>query len=285
MRQRLIRPTRLRDTQGSSGRAGPRRGIYLPTHAIAALLLVGLAASCARRPVKLRWKLEPGKTYVYRSEVTGTWEVKGWKGGEFGNLLETEMNVLEVGADSAFRIKEVVRLTGKDVEFEPTVYVYRMSPNGKLYGLESAEFGNSPRVFASKERAERFFEQTQPTYPARALAPGETWVQETKVVLDDRIITATNEFNVRGWEKVADYTCLRIDYTSRTVVPYERKGRAIVDRGTAKGSIWFAPQEGLLVQQVDSFYVASERVMPEGQKPPGTYIVQSVRTYRLIEVR
>jgi hypothetical protein len=242
--------------------------------ALICLLTVAVffTTSCERRPVKLRWKLEPGKTYVYRSEVTGNWRIEGWekgeRGGEFGNLIETEMSVLGIGPDSTFRIREAINLIREGQEFEPTIVTYSMAPNGRLYGMSEVGTGSAPRSIPSRERSEyrkQYFEQTQPTYPDRELKPGETWVQETKVVFDDRVITAENQFDVKGWERVGSYLCLRI--------------------GKVRGSIWFAPQEGLPVQQRDSFYVSTARIVPEGEKPPSTYIVQSVRLYQLVEIR
>ncbi|MCK4232328.1 hypothetical protein KAX21_05200 [candidate division WOR-3 bacterium] len=263
------------------------------------LALIGLltvavffTTSCERRPAKLRWKLEPGKTYVYRSEVAGNWRIEGWekgeRGGEFGNLIETEMSVLGIGSDSAFRIREAINLIREGQEFEPTIVTYSMAPDGRLYGMSEVGIGSAPRSIPSRERREyrkQYFEQTQPTYPDRELKPGETWVQETKVVLDDRVITTMNQFDVKGWEKVGSYLCLRIDYQGESFVPYESEGRNLLEHGKVRGSIWFAPQEGLPVQQRDSFYVSTARIVPEGENPPSTYVVQSVRLYQLVEIR
>lgn len=265
----------------------------------AMLILGGLAAfmlsfttSCERRSAKLRWKLEQGKTYVYRSEVTGSWRIEGWekgeRSGEFGNLIETEMSVLGIGPDSAFRIREAINLIREGQEFKPTIVTYSMAPNGRLYGMSEVDTGSAPRSIPSRERSEyrkQYFEQTQPTYPDRELKPGETWIQETKVVFEDRILTAESQFNVKGWEKVGEYICLRIDYHSKSFIPYESKGRRLLEQGEVKGSIWFAPQVGLPIQQRDSFYTSTARIVPEGEKPPSTYIVQSVRLYQLVEIR
>lgn len=263
------------------------------------LILIGLCAialsftaSCERKPVKLRWKLEQGKTYIYRSEVTGTWKLvsreEGEFGGEFGNLLMTEMTVLGIGSDSAFKIRESINLIREGQEFEPTVVTYSMAPDGKLYAMAEVDTGSAPRHIRGRERREyraQYFEQTQPTYPDRELRPGEIWIQETKVILDDRVITATNEFTVKGWEKVGDYLCLRIDYQSAAFIPYESRGRNLMDQVEVKGSIWFAPEEGLPVQQRDSTYLSTARIVPEGQEPPAVYTVKSLRLYQLVEIR
>lgn len=253
------------------------------------LLLVGFASlSCARKPVKLRWKLEEGKTYVYRSEFTGVWKIEGGemdgRGGEYGNLTMTEMNVTAV-EDSAFKIHETTELIREGQEFTPIIVEYRLTPAGRLYGIELLDAGNIPRSFTSPKRRERFFDQTQPTYPDRELKPGEHWVQETKVVLDDRVLTATSEFSVKDWEKVEGYMCLRIDYAGSSIVPHKQGEAELLDKGAAEGSIWFAPEEGLLVQQRDSFHIATTRVMPEGEAWPATYVVDYVRIYQLVEIR
>jgi len=253
------------------------------------LLIAFGSLSCARKPVKLRWKLEQGKTYVYKSDFTGTWRIEGWengeRGGTFGNLTMTTMQVTGV-EDSAFRIHETTELIREGEKFTPTVYDYRLAPNGKLYGIESYDSGSAPRIFPSKERREQFFSETQPTYPDFELQPGEHWVQETKVVLDDRILTATNEFTVNGWEKVKDDMCLEISYSGVMIIPHKRGDAELLDNGKASGTIWFAPDKGLLIQQVDTLYVATTRVMPEGKKAPtATYIVESVRVYELQEIK
>lgn len=254
------------------------------------VFLVLATAACERRPVKLLWKLEQGKTYVYKNEVTGTWKIEGWemgeRGGPFGNVLTTEMTVESMNADSSFHVKEVTKLMREGAGFAPTVVTYSMASNGKIYSLEIRDTGTAPRAIpVTRERTEKLYEETQPTFPDRILRPGDTWVQETKVVLEERVITTTNEFEVKAWEKAGDYMCLRIDYKGETVVPYERKGLKVVDKGKVKGSMWFSPEEGLLIQQQDSIYIATARVVPEGEKPPSTYVVQSSRIYKLVEVK
>ncbi|MBN2379682.1 hypothetical protein JXM67_07770 [candidate division WOR-3 bacterium] len=252
------------------------------------LTLAFTALSCARKPVKLRWKLEAGKTYAFRAEVTGSWRIEGWeqgeRGGDYGKLFTSEMMILAIEEDSSFSVQETIELIREGKKFKPTVVVYRMSPNGKIYGIESLEADTATQVFASQERREQFLEQTQPTYPDRELAKGDNWVQETKVVLDDRVIAATNEFEVKDWEKVEDYMCLRIDYKGQMVVPHKKGEAQLLDKGAAHGSIWFAPEQGLLIQQIDSVTVATTRVMPEGEETPATYIVEYVHIYQLEEI-
>ncbi len=261
---------------------------------IALSVLLGGTVSCVRRPIKLAWKLEEGKTYVYRSEVEGSSKIIVHKAdgadevldeGKFGNLIMTEMTVLGSEADSAWRMREVIKLVREGTDYAPTVVEYLMAPNGKLYDIISEEEGSAPRVFQSTERREQYFNETQPAYPARELKPGDVWMQETKVVLDDRVITAENEFNVQRWERVERYLCLVISYKSNVVIPYTRAEKKVWDRGTVKGTIWFAPYEGLLIQQRDTFNFTTERVVPEGETPPATYALESVRTYQLQEVR
>lgn len=256
---------------------------------LSAIISIFTLTSCERRPVTLSWKLDQGKTYVYKSEVTGTWKIEGWekgeRGGKFGNVLETRMVVLSATKDSVFQVKEIVKLMREGTDYAPTVVTYSMAPNGKLYAIELSDTGTAPRVFDSRERREKLFEETQPTYPDRELKPGDTWVQETKVVLDEGTITTSNEFSVKGWEKVEDYLCLRIDYKGQTVIPHRKQGVKLVDRGSVKGSLWFAPEEGLLIQQRDSLYTATAREVPEPGKSAATYIVQSERIYKLTEIR
>lgn len=276
----------------SSYAGSSRKSLLVLILGVILVLVLPFTVSCERKPVKLRWKLEQGKTYIYRSEVTGTWKLvsqeEGEFGGEFGNLLMTEMTVLEIGPDSAFKISESIDLLRKGQNFEPTVVTYSMAPNGKLYAMAEVDTGSAPRHIRGRERSEyraQYFEQTQPTYPDRELRPGETWIQETKVVLDDRVITATNEFNVKGWEKVGQYLCLRIDYQSKAFIPYETIGKNLLDKVEVRGSIWFAPQEGLPVQQRDSTYLTTARIVPEGQEPPATYTVKSLRIYQFVGLR
>jgi len=253
---------------------------------LSAGMLAGLA--CVRKPQKLRWKMEQGKTYVYRNDFTGTWKIEGWdqgeRGGEFGKLLMSEISVLET-SDSIFKLREESRIVKEDREFKSTIVEYRMYANGKMYGIEVFDPDSATQVFPSKQRREQFFEQSQPTYPDKDLAPGDNWVQETKVVLDDKTLTTTNDFSVETWEKVDGYNCLKIHYSGKMVIPHEKNGKELLDNATAKGAIWFAPEEGLLIQQIDSLYVATQRVMPEGEKPPSTYVVESVRIYQLVEIK
>ncbi len=283
------------NSQKRSLRPFANRGFWMRVLSMKGLLIVSALisslalTSCERRPVTLTWKLDEGKTYVYKSEVTGTWKIEGWekgeRGGKFGNVLETRMVVLSAVEDSVFQVKEITKLMREGTDYAPTVVTYSMAPNGKLYAIELSDTGTAPRVFDSRERREKFFEETQPTYPDRSLKPGDTWVQETKVVLDEGTITTSNEFSVKGWEKVDDYLCLRIDYVGQTVVPHQRKGVKLVDRGSVKGSLWFAPAEGILIQQRDSLYVATAREVTEPSKSPATYIVQSERIYKLVEIK
>jgi hypothetical protein len=247
------------------------------------------AISCARKPARVQWKLAEGKTYLYRSEITGSWRIEGWemgeRGREFGNLLEYEMIVESIDTDSVMKIKEIIHLVREDAEYEPTVITYNMTPTGKITEVADIAEGTAPRTLPASTRRENYMEETQPTFPEHPLSAGEYWAQETKVVTEDRVITVTNKFRVRGWEKVGDYNCLHVTYDGEMFIPYESKGRNLLDQGTVKGSIWFAPAEGLLVQKVDTFYMATARIVPEGEQPPATYIVESVRIHQLVEIR
>lgn len=267
--------------------------------AMAGLFLVGSGVGCVRKPVKLRWKLAEGKTYVYRNETNGksyaiaqTVDEEGnpkdttLDFGPFGNLIVTEMTVLAIQADTAFHIQTKIQLVREDEDILPTVVLYNMAPNGAMYGISTLESGGEPRFFESKQRREQFYEQSQPVYPDRELEPGQTWVQETKVVFGQDVITAQNQFDVIGWEKTGDYMCLRIDYTGNVVIPYvDDRGRDLIERTSASGSIWFAPEEGFLVQQRDSFKFTTSRQVPQGETPPALIVVESERTYVLTEIR
>src|SRR5690606_13938658 len=135
---------------------------------LSALASIFTLTSCERRPVTLAWKLDEGKTYVYKSEVTGAWKIEGWekgeRGGKFGNVLETRMVVLSYIGNSVFQIKQIVKLMREGTNYAPTVVTYSMAPTGKLYSIELSDTGTAPRVFDSKERREKLFEETQPTY-------------------------------------------------------------------------------------------------------------------------
>lgn len=282
------------DSMTARGRKRARKsGMWLRLGAVAVLAAsAAVGISCARRPVKVRWNLKEGKTYVYRQEVTGTWRLEGWEMGErsgkFGNLLETRMKVLDVTPDSAFRIREEIELIREGQEFEPTKFEFLMAPSGRLYEMSEVIPGTAIRHIesrATRRQKKQYFEQTQPAYPDRKLKPGDTWIQETKVVLDYGVMTAHTSFEVTGWEEIGEYDCLRIDYQGESYVPYEPEGRNLLDKNKVRGSIWFAPDEGLLIQQQDSFHRSTARITPPGEKPPSTYVVQSNRIYKLTDIR
>lgn len=259
--------------------------------ALGVMIALTFTTSCVHKPVELNWKLEEGKTYVYHNEVTGKWRIEGWelgeRSGEFGNLLETEMKVVAKEGDSVFKIDEVVRLIRDDKKLVTSMVTYNMSADGKIYGLLRADTADVERLFTSAQRRKSYVEQAQPTFPRRKLKPGETWVQETRVVLDDRVVTTVNEFHVEDWEKVDgfDDLCLKITYHGEMVIPYERKGRPYLDKGTVSAAMWFAPEAGMIIQLVDTSATTTSRVVAEGEKEPARYIVENVRLYKLVEIR
>jgi len=252
-------------------------------------LMIAVLVSCEHKPVKLRWNLEKGKTYVYRNDVTGNWHIEGWdqgeRSGEFGNLLEIQMKIVDIVDDTTFNVRETMNIIREGERREPSIQEYLMSPSGKYYAITEFDPGGINRVFTEKDnysRRKQTFDQTQPVYPDRLLKPGEMWVQQTKVVLDDRVLTAENQFEVIGWEKVDKYLCLRIDYHGNYIIPHQKREAHLLDQGKVKGTLWFAPDEGLLIQQRDSFYVSTTRTEPDA--PQAAYIVESERIYKLVEI-
>ncbi len=266
---------------------------YCRTVAILTAIVAFLTIpSCAPKPGKLRWKLEVGKTYVYRTEVTGSWKIEGWELGErsgnFGNLVEVRMKVASKD-DEKFSISEEVELIREGQSYKPSVTSYVMTPAGRVSSLSELVASDAPRVLDDMKRREQYFEQTQPTFPNRDLAKGDNWIQETKVVLEDRTLTAQTNYSVKGWEKVGDYNCLRIDYYGEAYVPYrdENINSKLLDRREVIGTCWFAPKEGVLIQQRDSIRTTTFRVAKESkqQAPVTSYIVESVRLHKLIDIK
>lgn len=140
---------------------------------------------------------------------------------------------------------------------EMTMY---MKPNGKIVDLEPAQDREAKLSYLKS-----YIEQGQPVFPTGELSQGYSWTQSTKVVLPDGPIEASTTYEVKSFARERGYDCVVIAYDGNMAIPLDpakEKGYQLisgVDRITAKGHLYFAYKEGMIVVQMERWLLDGDR--------------------------
>lgn len=249
----------------------------------AVLALVGVLGSCDQtgKRVLIRYKFKPDMRMKYRQVTRGIVMVREGVSEELihhesaKRTLDLELYVRRVLEDSTAEIvdnrshtseiQNLLDTTGTDsAEVRSWVgseVLRYMKPNGQLVDLEYT----SDTMRGDLSYAKEYMKQGYPVYPDKPVGQGHEWTQTTAVVLPDGPIEAYTTYTVKSFVRERGYDCVVLEYDGVSHIPipeFEKEDYRVisgVDHIRAKGHMYFAYREGIVVQVKERWVMDSDR--------------------------
>jgi hypothetical protein len=124
--------------------------------------------------------------------------------------------------------------------------------------------------YTSVQYIKNYYEQGMPVFPARELAPGDSWTQTTKVVLPGEPMEASVSYKVTALVREAGYDCAVIECDGQLFIPIEPNPKDTVQRTgldniKSTGKLYFAYKEGMVVLQRERWVIDRHRklILPD----------------------
>ncbi|RCK75191.1 MAG: hypothetical protein IGBAC_1327 [Ignavibacteriae bacterium] len=252
--------------------------------------------------IKLEYKFEKGKTYLYKDETVGdmTQEMMGREmkmKNESKSLVRLVVDnvdkdnkaTLIVSSDSVtVHSKTPMRdttISVKEIEGKRTKIV--VSKLGKIFGRETIDsIKVSGRMSAMANREAISF----PQFPENAIAVGEKWKStEVDTTSPDNsgqlIVTRDIEYTLAGKEKKNNYDCFKVTFTgtSSTEGKFNMQGMEfyIEGSGKVKGSFYFATKIGMVIES-ESETESEMTYASVGENPMTIPITQKIVSKRTL---
>jgi hypothetical protein len=237
----------------------------MKTNIIIICVLLAAFQVAAQEKVSLSYKMEPGKTYRYKTEntFTATQEMMGNEMKVTGDLsTTTRYEVEKTGEDgniSLITTKQEAyihtRVMGKDTTIRQTKDL------GKKTGLDISAKGTKlgTTIIDTLSGEDRFmggdFEFQE--LPENPVAIGEKWtktsVDTTKSADDETITTVTADYELAGTEQKNGHQCLRVNYRKVFEITGKMKqmGMEMFSEGEGEttGTYWFDAEKGLFIAE------------------------------------
>lgn len=242
--------------------------------AVAISMLAGLAVAAAGGPYKLAYRMKKGQRlkYVMDRNTESSMEMPGREmnstttGKIFIHLdaeeIDKDGNITFVYALDSLLLRANVPQMGDTTFKNPAELIGKrnrqvMTANGKklksavvdtakLTGMLAQIGGGLLSAFSLLE------------FPAKDVKLGESWADTTpdtiKQMGNKIVITPNLTYTVAGEVDTLGYKCLRLAYNGTNKIKGEGTNMGmnffIEGEGPAKGTAYFAPQEGLLVAKI-----------------------------------
>lgn len=266
------------------------------------LFAVSTLSLYTQEKVKLEYKFEKGKTYLFKDETTGdmTQEMMGREmkmKNESRSLIrifvegtnKDKNSTLIVSADSVVvRSSTPMRDTTmsiKELEGKRTKIV--VSSLGKILErniIDSVKISGRASAMASREAI------SFPELPEKSITIGEKWkTTEVDTTSPDNsgqmIVSKDIEYTLVGKEKKNNHDCFKITFTgtSTTEGKFNMQGMEFYIEGTGKitGSFYFAPKLGLILE-LENMTEAETTYASVGENPMTIPTTQRIITKRTL---
>lgn len=131
--------------------------------------------------------------------------------------------------------------------------------NGKII-----DFDFVSEAKAKKSYLKNYFEQGMPVFPKESVNLGHSWTQSYKVVLPEETMEASTTYKVKSFVRESGYDCVVLEFEGNLLIPIEpqmddESQRRGIDRISAKGSLYFAYNEGFVVLQNEHWTSKGDR--------------------------
>lgn len=239
-----------------------------------AIALTWAACSKGERQVNLRFSFQPQTILTYNQISKRNYSIiendSVLSQSKMVDTLRIDLELIRLVNDTTYEIMEYGTLhryvpSKEDstklerVELK-TETLLRILPNGKIdsFAMLENEFARTDAY------VKNYYEQGTPVFPAGEKPVGYSWTQTTKVVLPKETLEASTTYTIKALVRQQGYDCAVIEYIGNMVLPIvpceeDSVQRSGVDRIKIKGLIYFAHQDGLVVEQTENWTVDGQR--------------------------
>ncbi len=237
---------------------------------------VGLVLSCSQTTPTylLKFKYAAGSVLTYEQTVKGTVTAKERdsvtidKINSVTSQLEytvrrvvddTTVELVQTSTSQSHSVSRIDSTVTDTTEVAPEITIY-VSPNGRVQDMVMGSGKDSEYSGYWKE----YFRQGTPVFPSQPIAVGHTWTQTFSVTIDGKPVSVSTAYTINGVEKRQGHDCVAIGYSGRMVLPMKAAAsdttqRHGVDRISMNGTMYFAPDEGATIDQVEKWILDGER--------------------------
>ena len=244
-----------------------------------------------KKSVRLRFTFTPRTIIVHTMEQKRHWRVVEQDSVTATGLTTVSVTMQEeirrVLEDSTAEILHTNTWTFAEPSMEDSTkldtvdgsrsYISYVKPNGRLVDVEFPDTVKKSEI----EYLRSLYEQAATVLPDGLVEQGKKWSHSKTVMLGDKQVNATTEYELESFFRKDRYDCAVVGYKGNIIIPIvpdpaDSTLREGVDKIDFEGQMYFAYAEGVIVSATERWMVDSYRkALKDGKEKEHRYLTES----------